>query len=284
MQERTRVHYHHADGVALGGTIEHPFQESIPVQASLSLPPTGGHISLQVGRFEYRDIVSYSSAHVHVAGKAMHRDGPWTTLVTTTVEDLNLLEVVKAKRVVARISTEHPAEGYHPTVSFIGTEFEGLRIGGCDVSVDLDVNFCKTGKDGRHPERSCTDDDAFLERVNQQRKVFIDEKKRLEKARNKVSDFVTRHASDYSDGKHRKSGHLLCSLVRKITVDESQKQFAGKGLGHILHVPDFGKVYLGELIVSHGHFQLIMLRFELGCPVVGTTGVVVARVNGSTDP
>jgi len=284
MRERKRVHYHHADGVALGGTIEHPFQDTIPVQASLSLPPMGGHITTHVGRFEYRDIVSYSSAHVHVSGKAMHSDGPWTTLVTTTVEDLNLLEVVKAKRVVARISTEHPAEGYHPKVSFIGTEFEGLRIAGCDVTVDLDFDFCKTGKDGAHSGRSCTEDQAFLERVNQQRKLFIDEKKRLEKARNKVSDFVTRHASDYSDGKHRQSGHLLCSLVRKITVDESPKQFAGKKLGHILNIPDFGTVYLAELIVASGHFQLIMLRFELGCPVVGNTGVVVARINGVTGP
>jgi hypothetical protein len=284
MQELKRFHYHHADGVVLGGHIERPFEELIPVHASLSLPPTGGHVTSSPGGFQYREVISYTAAHVQVSGSSVHKDGPWTTLVTATVEGLNLLNVVTADRVVARISTEHPAEGYHPKVSFVGTQFEGLRVGGCDVKIDLDLDLCKTATGDGYPPLACIDDPGFLERVNRQRAVFIEEKRRHESLGNKVSDFVTRHASDYSDGRHQKSGHVLCSLVSQITVDESRKKCPGKRLGHIIDLPDVGKLYLAELVATNGHYQLIMLRSELGCPVAGGTSVVTARINGSTGP
>jgi hypothetical protein len=284
MQELKRFHYHHADGVALGGHIERPFEELIPVPASLSLPPGGGHVTSSPGGFQYREIVSYTAAHLQVSGSSVTKDGPWTTLVTASVEGLNLLNVVTADRVVARISTEHPAEGYHPKVSFVGTQFEGLRIGGCDVTVDLDLDFCKTGPVDGYPQVATIDDPGLLDRVNRQRAAFIEEKRRQEGLGGKIRDFVTRHAYDYSDGRHQLSGHILCSLVNQITVDEKEKKCPGTQLGHIIDLPNVGKLYLAELTVSNGYYQLIMLRSELGCPVDGGTSVVTARINGSTGP
>lgn len=284
MQELNRFHYHHADGVALGGHIELPFEELIPVHASLSLPPGGGHVTSSPGGFQFREIVSYTAAHIQLSGSAVHKDGPWTTLVSASVEGLNLLNVVTADRVVARISTEHPADGYHPKVSFVGTHFEGLRIGGCDVTVDLNLDLCKTTDGDGFPQLANIDDPVFLGRVNQQRTVFIEERRRQEGLGKKTRDFVTRHASDYSDGRHQASGYLLCSLVSQITVNETEKQCPGTPLGHIFELPNVGKLYLAELLVAKGHYQLIMLRAELGCPVVGGTSVVTGRINGSTGP
>ncbi len=292
MQELKRFHYHHADGVALGGRIERPFEELVPVQASLSLPAVGGYAAIRSERFAYREFISYESAHTQVAGSSVTKEGPWTTLVTTSIEGLNVLNVVTADRVVARISTEHPAEGYHPKVSFVGTQFENLRIAGCDVTAEFDFDLCKQGDGEAFPAEACIRDRGFLERVNRQRSVFLTEKQRHENEqrerpegeRNALSDFISRHAHDYSDGRQHASGHVLCSLVNQITIDESQRQCPARRMGHIFEIPDVGKLYLAELIVRHGEFQLIMLRFELGCPVVGTTGAVTARINGSTGP
>jgi hypothetical protein len=67
-------------------------------------------------------------------------------------------------------------------------------------------------------------------------------------------------------------------LVQQIDGDCEGK------LGHVIDLPDFGRIYLAELLLDRGSFQLIMLRFELGCPVVGDTSVVTAKINGRTQP
>jgi hypothetical protein len=305
MQELKRFHYHHADGVALGGRIEQPFEELIPVQSSLSLPAVGGHAAIRSERFQYREFISYKAAHTQVSGNAVTKNGPWKTLVTTSIEGLNVLNVITADRVVARISSEHPAEGYHPKISFVGTQFENLRVAGCRVTPQLDLDMCRQVDDltsEGHPKKACIRDQAFLDRVNRQRRVFISESERREEERSrneqsrkerktedqdlgtKISDYIFRHAHDYADNRQQESGQVLCSLVNEITVDESQRTCPGRRVGHIFEIPDVGKMYLAELAVTHGEFQLIMLRFELGCPVVGTTSFVTARINGVTGP
>jgi hypothetical protein len=292
MQELKRFHYHHADGVALGGHIEQPFDELIPVQSSLSLPAVGGHAEIRSEDFGYRELISYKAAYTEVSGIAVTRNGPWKTFVKTAIEGLNVLDIVTADRVVAHIFTEHPAEGYHPKVSFEGTAFENLRIDGCDVTPQLNLEMCRQNEVDGRPQGACILDEDFLRRVNRQRSVFIEEQERHEKEqrqkdetlRDKISDFISRHAHDYSDRRHERSGHVLCSLVNEITVDEGQDKFPGRKLGHICHIPNFGKLYLAELVVTHGEFQLIMLRFELGCPVVGKTSALTARINGVSGP
>ena len=64
-----------------------------------------------------------------ISGHASEKHkGASVTLATSVVEDLNVLNVVTADRVVAQISTTHfPAE-YSPEVTFLGTHFEHLRI------------------------------------------------------------------------------------------------------------------------------------------------------------
>ena len=119
MQDVKRVHFHHANGVGLAGRLERPFEELVPTQASLALSSIGGQESIHSEAFQYRDLISYKSAHTQVAGSSTRLNGPWTTLVSTAIEGLNVLNVITADRVVARVSTEHPAEGYHPKVSFM---------------------------------------------------------------------------------------------------------------------------------------------------------------------
>jgi hypothetical protein len=61
-----------------------------------------------------------------------------------------------------------------------------------------------------------------------------------------------------------KDGYLLCSLV-----DGVGGAIPGRSFGHVLEVPDFGRIFLGELIVSPPSFRISMVRAELGCTVHG---------------
>ena len=276
MRDIRRFHYHHADGSAVGGRLQRPVDKPIPLQASLSLPPVGGHHAIRQEKFDFEGLIHFDAASTEVSGTAIHPNGPWTTVVSTRVEGVKFADVVTADRVVARISTEHPAEGYIPKVSFVGTQFVNLRIGGQPVAPELDLDFCSHGNGSEYPRESCFHNGGFRQRVRNQRSAFARHRNTLG---NTISDWVERHSSSYSDEELDRSGHATCSLVRDITGD-----CPGTRVGHVIDIPEFGRIYLAELIVDFDSFQLSMIRLELGCPVQGDGGVGNARINGKTGP
>ncbi len=128
-----KVFYFHADANSLGGFIEKPFQKIIPSQASVSLPPVGGHAATRTAAFNFEEIVSCRSAYTRVTGTQVAPDGPWSTTVTSVVEGLNILEVITAERLVAQLSVEYPGDGRYLEISLAGSHFDELRLGGCDA-------------------------------------------------------------------------------------------------------------------------------------------------------
>ncbi len=63
-----KVFYFNADANSLGGFIEKPFQKIVPSQASVSLPPVGGHATTQTEAFNFEGIISCRSAYTRVTG------------------------------------------------------------------------------------------------------------------------------------------------------------------------------------------------------------------------
>ena len=97
-------HVYSAYGHALSGRISRPLDHIIEVQAGMSLPSIGGIGNARVEDFRFRDYVSFKTAYTHVAGSI--GDGEvHTTLVTSTIENLNVLDVVTADRVVTRLAS-----------------------------------------------------------------------------------------------------------------------------------------------------------------------------------
>lgn len=156
-----RVHYYHADTNALGGHIKTPFQQAVPVQAPLSLPPVGGYATARASAFQLQGVLSLAGAYTQVAGSVSEKNGAWTTVATSVVEGVNIHDILTADRLVSQIATEHPREGYDPKVTFIGTRFDNLRIGGYPLDVALDLGLCSPGGD-RYPAKSCFEDESFL--------------------------------------------------------------------------------------------------------------------------
>src|SRR6202046_313958 len=139
-----KVHYFHAEGSSLGGVIEQPIKQQVPAQASASLPAVGGHVTNRTAAFNFEGIGSCSGAYTRVSGRHL-ADGSPSTLVTSVIEGFNLLEVVTADRIVAQVSIEHPADGGDPVVTFTGSRFEGLKIGGQDASLTLNSSLLDGG-------------------------------------------------------------------------------------------------------------------------------------------
>jgi hypothetical protein len=142
-----KVFYYHADANSLGGFIEEPFEAIIPAVSSVSLPAVGGYATNRTKALNFKEIISCRSAYTRVSGRAIAEDGPWSTQVTSVVEGLNILEIVTAERIVSQISVEHPREGSAASISFAGSHFEELRIGGQEVRPRLNSRLMGTGSE-----------------------------------------------------------------------------------------------------------------------------------------
>lgn len=265
-----RIHYYHGDGSTFGGHIKSPVEKIVPSQAEVALPSTGGFTSRKAGEFNFEEILSCKSSYTHASGSVSHKTGGFTTLVTSAVEGLNILEVVTADRVVAQISVEHPAEGYTPKVTFVGSQFVNLRIGGFPVQPAINLNLLTPGDD--YPETPWLQNGSFIDAVRQQNR-------RTSEA-SEVPEWMTdRYGWVHSDQEIEKRGFVLCSLV-----DSIGGVFPGKSTGHTVEIPEFGKFFFGEVLIDHGSFRLTMVRAELGCAVDGEVDIGSGGTNGHTYP
>jgi hypothetical protein len=276
-----RVHYYHADANAVGGQFERPFEQAIPVQVPLSLPAVGGYATAQGGAFKLQGVLSFESAYTQVAGSISEKNGAWTTLATAAIEKLNVHDILTVDRVVTQIATEHPRLGYHPRVTFIGTRFDNLRIGGCALDVQLDLGLCNQGPGDRYPIKACFDDERFLGVVADQYRRMADPKNFPDWQKDReIPNWVReRYTWDNSDAKRKEKGVVLCSLVKNV-----RGEFPGRVFGNVLDIPEFGKIFLAELLVDHNSFRLIGMRLELGCASHGKVSVTTASIEGRTQP
>jgi hypothetical protein len=70
-----------------------------------------------------------------------------------------------------------------------------------------------------------------------------------------------------------KSGNLFCSLV-----DGFEGADPVISSGHVVEIPGFGRITLGQLLITPDSVRLVAIRADLGCPVSG--GVTVSCVGG----
>jgi len=139
MSEATgRTHHYHAEASVLGGHLRLPLCQEIKPQAHVKLSSEGGYISQRAENYRLEAVISFRSAYTHVAGNRSSKPGEgWTTLTSSVIEGLNILDVITADRIVGQTITNHPLVGYVPSISFLGTRFENLRIAGNPVELDL---------------------------------------------------------------------------------------------------------------------------------------------------
>ncbi len=268
-----RVYHYHADANALGGVLTHPYKTVISTAANSSLANAGGYNSSPTVPYHLDHILHCDKAYTHVTGG--DEDGYWATLTTAVVENVNLLEVVTADKIVGQISTKHPKLGKFASVSFVGSQFVNLRINGQPVEPALDLHPFPGNKTANSPKplqvSSYHHKDVRKLAADQSRKVT---------GNSRTPDWVKRRYGWLESVKEIDDrGHLLCSLVKDIRGGDSRNTF-----GHVIHVPGFGNIFLGEITVHQGAYHLTMLRAEMGCASSGTVSMASPRTNGHPYP
>lgn len=231
--------YFHAGGHALSGEFRRPVRHLIEAQAATSLPTIGGHARSRAENFSADHLASFKLAHTHVSGSRQD-DVTLTTHVTSIIEQVNILDVVTADRIVLRLTSQHKQGKLEGHIIALGSQFDNLRIAGYELNIAL-----------RHE--------------------LLIENETFDKLRNKV-------AKDKDSGKIASAGekYALCSLVEKIET----KLPGVDGRGHLLRVPHFGRIALAEILAAPDSITLTMIRLDLGSPDDATLAVVEGHVNG----
>src|ERR1700704_4127193 len=149
-----RTFHYHADASPLGGHITHPFENVIHTQASTSLAQAGGHAESRVESYRLDNTVTLTSgpAYSHATGVKNKTTGAWTTLVSSVVENLNVLEVVTADRIVSKLHVEDPHGGHHPKISIVVSKFVNLRVAGVSIDPVLDIDLLTSQAKGEFPD------------------------------------------------------------------------------------------------------------------------------------
>ena len=293
-----RVMYYHASASPISGFITHPFEHVLQSNSSVTLGQAGGHAMARVNSFRVDELMRSGAAYSQTTGSVDKLTGNWTTLVTAVVENLNVLEVVTADRIVSRIALEHNCdEGkYYPKVTFVGTQFENLRINGYTVDPVLDLNLVsgphrntasRSDEEGdmlsaeaapqhvEFPDVPWPDEQGFVQRAVAQSNPIVNTK-----GRGEAPAWLRRRYEWMQDPQARaQKGYIACSLVTAVRGAGPDPVY-----GHVIAVEGFGNVFLGELLVDQASFKLTMLRMEMGCLATGTVSCGTTHGNGSPMP
>jgi hypothetical protein len=266
-----RVFYYHANASPIGGFFTHPVEQILASHGSSSLAQAGGNAAARASKFRLDSLVSFEHAYSEIYGTTNKSNGSWTTSVTSVVEGLNVAETVTADRVVAVLAVEHPLDGDFPRVSVVGSQFENLRIGGVPINPVMGQSTVVPHEVGKFPAMAAVDNKEFVSRAYSQ----------YEKLTRAGSPewLQKRYEWMRSPETRTKKGYVISSLVDEVQGHKTEHTF-----GHVLHVPDFGNIFLSELLTDQHTFRLTMMRLEMGCANQGTMSVGTSDSNGSTAP
>ncbi len=289
-------HEYHAEAHVLSGHLQRPVDQKIEKHAPVTL--TGrrsGHYSRMADDVSIEGLITFKKGHTRVSGSKSLKPGHgWVTLSTSILEGLNVFDIVTADRMVSQVSTEHPdVDGHFPHVTFLGTQYENLRISGIPLKVTLNYGICGKKPAGDH---SYLDELSFLKAVEAQTGKIAgagDLPKDMQEQYDKRLATIQRLVKS---GGSKESGEpsIICSLVTDI--DKSiEKAIPGvRVIGHVLLIPDFGTVSLGELKVGekiyepterpNNYFELTVIRMNMGCVGHGALDGGTAANNGHHNP
>ena len=302
VETETPYHDYHAEAHVLSGHIKRPIDQKIEHQAQINLHDRrGGHFTRFSETVSIEGLISYTKGKTRISGSRSPKHNGWVTLSTSIVEGLNAFEVITADRIVAQVSTDHPyVNGHFPQVTFIGSQFTNFQVSGFPVQLNLNFAVCGARPAG---DRSYLRDLAFLETVQRQTEKVAKADglpKELKHSYDERLVNIRKLIRQSTEGVWQNDEpRVICSLVESI----GEIPIPGvTSYGHVLMIPEFGSVSLGEIVVGernyqkvHGnknekdakpgvYFTLTAIKMDMGCVGDGTAMVATTTANGHHHP
>lgn len=266
---------------AIGGRIVRPTDTIIDATAASSLTVAGGRSISRAKATRFGEWVSFSGAATAAEGlfddvkqqiEFTFGRVPEDALTTSTrvnAEVIGLSVGDKPKLTIkllnASLSSRSPNGSGEPAIA-VGsdTAIEGVSIGGKALIVDLAVPLFQK-YDTRSKLLMAADDPQFVKRSG--KNLFM-----TPAAAGKAAAPAGRLIQGY--------GTTYATIVKSIKW--AGEPFAGAKIDqNLVIVPDFGKIFFGELLITDVSRRLTMLRLELGSPIGGALACAEVDSNGS---
>lgn len=228
----------------------------MPLQASVGCPIGDGFGKARVEDFRHLDYLSIGLMESHVVNSYSQRDGAYGTLASVVVEDLNNLNVVTCDRMVNRLTSKH-SKGESGSYILQGTHFDGLKIAGHCIEIDLAVGLLS--------------ELSTWEKLNHAYEHDPEIRKELKE----LSLFPAE--GDKLPVHHGVFACTLAHIPSKLPRGMTRKD-------HGIYVPHFGTIYLAEYYITETSRRLRMLHVDLGCTVEGCNGYGDTGGGGSPLP
>ncbi|MGC1371950.1 MAG: hypothetical protein WA824_07425 [Candidatus Sulfotelmatobacter sp.] len=292
----TPSHEYNARANVLSGELQRPIIQKIEPQAPVSIEGRrGGLFARSVQDVSIEGLISLTKGQTRVSGARSLKHQGWVTLATSVLAGFNVFETLTSDRVVSQVSTDHPYEnGHFPLVTFLGTQFGDLRISGFPVPLTLNLGIC-----GPKPkdDRSYLRDLNFLTNVKNQTQAIAkanglpkDIKDRYIQRLERADELIRTKDDDETAARPE----VVCSMVQSIDVSKVDRGLGVQAFGHVLVIPEFGSVSLGEVEVGENmyqgstrpcvYFELKSMKIKLGCLGDGSQEAGSTKTNGQTYP
>jgi len=282
-QPRRFVFRGNATGVA--AHIRRPVNILLPVQAASSLPTTGGLSESTAGPLKwggrkstrttgfgagvdtyisfdgassraYGDYVDPERAVAMTLNKVRFDDVPSKTEISAQVTNLAVIGRVTIGKAAMQLESES-GDGIEPPIRCVTAALDDVAVDGYPVAIKL------------APEFYCENDTIT--------------KLRTAAASGEYSQFFIDAGPAARYGFCYPGCTVLCTLVESMTWAEKQQPEATID-GNTIIIPNYGRVYFGELFVSQAVRRITMARFQLGSDDGGDASAASGDNNGGTWP
>lgn len=277
--------------VALGGRLWDPVRkkddpllprqgaEFLPSQASVWLPITGGTETSRAESgfsFEHIDHYAVRARYAESSVEGGYIAGPGDrvrVVVSTMIRDLHVrsgprcdpeAHFVDVEKIWVVIESRHTLHRNEETrIRVTRFEIENMKIDGVpfDVECGSGKNEIKDHETARGLKNKMKSDPEF----KQKHMRFLDNP-------DHVSDIVLIDRDP-----------VVCTIIDDIVIADPGVE-AASCAGNVIDIDGFGKIHIGELVISPSDRRLSAMRFELGSPTEASFTAGSGATDGSTWP
>ena len=259
----------YATGVA--ARIRRPSDEMLCVQAACALPVIGGSCESKAGPQKLSDYLSFEAASASAVGDFVNPkkavaitlgqvaadEVPAQTTVISRVEKAAFQGRFTVALAQAQLNGRSPKDGELPALNCNGSAIEGVELDGCSLAIKLSTAFF--ARNSTKAQLGI----AYAAGLKPQHQALIHPTPKRSRAMKLPES----------------NGLVFCTIVEKMYWDGKPHPDATID-GNALVVPDFGRVFFGEMFISDCSRRLTMVRLDLGSPTGGESTLAEAEANG----
>jgi hypothetical protein len=245
------------NAVGVAGHMHHPEDLIIWVQGASALPVIGGYSQSTAERAKFGNVLSVEQVRTQATGDFSEKENAYKTLTNSSVKGLDVTRRLTADSLEATFTSTHPSDGAEPSIVHYGTSITNLRLDGYPIDVKLDDVFNRYST-RESLAKAYSGDDAFFKRYGH----------RFQKSEKPAS------------GKRQIpecGGYIVTSIVLEIKTNHPKAEVKD----NVITLNGFGRIFLGELLITSVSRRLTLVRLHLGSPDKGHIACAEVESNGN---